>query len=72
MMFRDTFAVYSENHMRYINIHLPLNPKSAVKFPNNDLCLLKNKSVRQSQTEVMNKMVQDSTVKTKLITPPPY
>lgn len=48
MMSKDTIAVYSESHMRYINIHLPSDPKCAVKFPNNELCLSNNESVRQT------------------------
>jgi hypothetical protein len=53
MVFRDANAVYSQNNTRYINIHLPSDPKRAVKFPNKELCFLNNEIVRQTQIEVM-------------------
>jgi len=33
MVFRDIIAVYSENHTRHINTHLPSDPKCVIKFP---------------------------------------
>jgi hypothetical protein len=45
MLFKDTTAVYSKNHMKYINTRLPLGPKNVVEFPNNELCLLNLESV---------------------------
>jgi hypothetical protein len=45
MLFRDTIALYSENHTSYINTHLPLVLKHAAKFPNTERCLLKYGSV---------------------------
>ena len=57
MMFKDTIAVYCDNHIRYINIHLPSHTKCDVTFPNNELCHLNNENVRQTQTEVMKFIV---------------
>jgi hypothetical protein len=57
MVFRVTNAVYSENHTRYMNTHLLLDTECAVKFPNNELCLLNNENVRQTQIEVMGFIV---------------
>ena len=57
MVFRDIIAVYSENHTRYTNTHLPLDHKRVVKFPNIVLCLMNNESVRQTQIEVVGFIV---------------
>jgi len=56
-MFKDTIAVYCDNHIRYINIHLQSHPKCDVMFPNNELCHLNNENVRQTQTQVTKLIV---------------